>query len=49
LLPLSFFNVAMRQLATEGAGFTEILPAVLALCGWGVFAYVLASRSFKWV
>jgi ABC-2 type transport system permease protein len=49
LLPLTFFNAAMRQLATEGAGLGEIWPSMLALCIWGVLAYIVAARSFKWV
>jgi ABC-2 type transport system permease protein len=48
-LPLSYFNIAMRQLATEGIGIWEIGPPVLGLCAWGVAAYVLAARTFKWV
>ena len=47
-LPLSHFNLAMRQVATEGLGLTEILPSLLALCAWGVGSYVLAARTFKW-
>ncbi len=49
VLPLTFFNAAMRQIATEGAGLQDVLPAILALCAWGVFSYVLAARTFKWV
>jgi len=48
-LPLSYFNVAMRQVATEGVGFSEIALPVLGLCAWGLLAYVLAARTFKWV
>ncbi len=49
VLPLTFFNAAMRQIATEGAGLQDVLPTILALCAWGVFSYVLAARTFKWV
>jgi len=49
ILPLSLFNSAMRQIATEGVPLTDILPTLLALCAWGVVAYALAARSFKWV
>ena len=48
-LPLSHFNGAMRQLATEGVGFVELLPSLLILCLWGIGAYVIAARTFKWV
>jgi ABC-2 type transport system permease protein len=49
VLPLTFFNTAMRQLATEGAGVAEIALPVLGMCVWGVLAYVIAARTFKWV
>lgn len=47
-LPLTFLNDAMRKVATEGAGFTDISTQLLALVAWGIFAYFLASRTFKW-
>src|SRR5438093_1296906 len=49
VLPLTYFNSAMRQIATDGAGFGDILPALIGLCAWGVASYVLAARTFKWV
>lgn len=47
-LPLSYLNVAMRKIATEGAGLQDILWYLLGLIAWGIFAYFLASRTFKW-
>lgn len=47
-LPLSHLNSAMRQMAAEGAGLTEILPNILVICGWGAVSYVAAARTFKW-
>lgn len=47
-LPLSYFNTAMRQLATEGVSAIEIAPAVVGLCLWGLAGYALATRTFKW-
>jgi ABC-2 type transport system permease protein len=49
VLPLTVFNSAMRQVATEGAGVLEVLPAVLGLIAWGILSYTLAARTFKWV
>jgi ABC-2 type transport system permease protein len=49
VLPLTYFNSAMRQVATEGASFVDIMPAILGLCGWGILSYVVAARTFKWV
>ena len=48
-LPLTFFNSAMRQMATEGAGLAELWMPILGLCVWGVLAYAIAARTFKWV
>ncbi len=49
VLPLTFFNSAMRQLATEGAGLGELWLPILGLCVWGVLAYAIAARTFRWV
>lgn len=48
ILPLTHFNMAMRQIATEGAGLGGVLPSLLILGAWGVFSYGLAARTFKW-
>ncbi len=48
LLPLTSFNNAMRQIATEGAGPEGLVVPILALCVWGVLAYAIAARTFKW-
>ncbi|OGG45963.1 MAG: hypothetical protein A3F84_11595 [Candidatus Handelsmanbacteria bacterium RIFCSPLOWO2_12_FULL_64_10] len=48
-LPLSHLNSAMRQVTAEGAGFNDVLPALLALVVWGAVAYVGAARTFRWV
>ena len=47
-LPLTQFNTAMRQIATEGVGFAGIMPSLLVLGVWGAFSYTLAARTFKW-
>ena len=47
-LPLSYFNSGMRKLASEGAGLDQIWPSLLGLAVWGVLAYVVAARTFKW-
>ena len=48
-LPLTFFNNAMRQLATEGAGVVDLWLPLVGLCVWGVLAYTIAARTFRWV
>ena len=47
-LPLYYLNDAMRKVATEGAGLSGIYTNVIALLIWGVIAYFVASRTFKW-
>ena len=48
LLPLTMFNNAMRQIAAEGAGAGEVAVPILGLMAWGLFAYVVAARTFRW-
>jgi ABC-2 type transport system permease protein len=47
-LPLTYLNDAMRKVATEGAGITDIWFNIFALVIWAVIAYFAASRTFKW-
>lgn len=47
-LPLYYLNDAMRKVATEGAGFADIWTQIVALIIWGIIAYFIASRTFKW-
>lgn len=47
-LPLTYLNEAMRKVATEGASLEQIIPNLVALVIWGVIAYLLAARTFKW-
>jgi len=48
VLPLTMFNTVMRHLASEGGGL-EVLPSLLGLVLWGIIAYAVAARTFKWV
>ncbi len=47
-LPLSYFNVAVRKIANEGASLTDVWPYIFGLLFWGALMYILASRTFKW-
>lgn len=47
-LPLSYFNMAVRKITTEGGTFHETYPYLLGLLIWGAVMYFLASRTFKW-
>lgn len=48
VLPLSFFNAAVRKITTEGGDFTQTFPLLLGLIIWGALMYLLAAKTFKW-
>lgn len=48
IMPLTYLNNAMRSVAFEGLHLWNILPEIGVLVLWGVFAYFIASRVFKW-
>lgn len=47
-LPLTYLNDAMRKVAFEGAGLTDVGPQLLVLLIWGIVIYGLAVKTFKW-
>jgi len=47
-LPLSYFNQAIRKITTENGNFVDTWPYLLGLLGWGILAYLIASRTFRW-
>jgi ABC-2 type transport system permease protein len=47
-MPLTYLNNAMRSVAFEGKHLWQILPEIGMLLAWGVLAYLLAARVFKW-
>lgn len=47
-LPLSYFNMAVRKVTTEGGDITQTAPYILGLLIWGAVMYLLAARTFKW-
>lgn len=48
LMPLTYFNNAMREIAFNGAGLWEVKWDILILLVWGVIGYALAAKLFKW-
>lgn len=48
VLPLAFFNSAIRKITTEGVSFDQVLPQLLGILLWSIIAYIAASRTFKW-
>lgn len=47
-LPLTYYNDAMRRISFEGAHLTNCLPQIGVLIGWGVVAYAIAIKVFRW-
>jgi ABC-2 type transport system permease protein len=47
-LPLTHLNNAMRKVAFEGVGITEVGHELLILLAWGVVIYAVAIKTFKW-
>lgn len=48
ILPLTYFNDAMRKIAFEGAHLTDCGQQIGILLAWGVVVYAIAVRVFKW-
>ena len=48
LLPLSFFNTAMRKITVEGHFLDQMIWELVGLAVWAVIAYVVSSRTFRW-
>jgi len=48
VLPLTHYNDAMRRISFEGAHLGNCLPQIGVLIGWGVVAYAIAIKVFRW-
>jgi ABC-2 type transport system permease protein len=48
VLPLTHLNIAMRSVAFEGANLWDVKTEIGILLLWGVVAYVLAIKFFRW-
>jgi ABC-2 type transport system permease protein len=48
VLPLTYLNKAMRNVAFEGAGLTDVGPQLLVLGIWFIIVYAVAVKTFKW-
>ena len=47
-LPLTYLNDAMRKVAFEGAGLTDVGHQLLIMAIWGIVLYAVAVKTFKW-
>jgi ABC-2 type transport system permease protein len=47
-MPLTYLNHALRSIANEGVGVTEIAPDLLGMAVWAVISFLVAVRLFSW-
>lgn len=47
-LPLSYFNLSIRKITTEGGHLSDTIPYLIGLFAWGLVMYILAAKTFKW-
>lgn len=47
-LPLTYFNDAMRKISFEGAHLNDCWPQIAVLLAWGIVAYAVAIKVFRW-
>lgn len=48
IMPLTYYNHAVRSVAFEGAGLWAIKSDLAILALWGVLSLFIALRTFKW-
>jgi ABC-2 type transport system permease protein len=48
ILPLTYLNDAMRKVAFEGQGLSDVWHQLLIICIWGIIVYAVAFKTFKW-
>ncbi|MCY1378236.1 daunorubicin resistance ABC transporter membrane protein [compost metagenome] len=48
LMPLTYYNNALRAIAFDGASLWQVKWEILVLLIWGVIGYGLAAKLFKW-
>lgn len=48
VLPLTYLNKAMRDVAFEGAGLGDVTKDLLVLGIWFIIVYAVAVKTFKW-
>jgi ABC-2 type transport system permease protein len=48
ILPLTYLNKAMRDVAFEGAGLGDVTKDLMVLGIWFIIVYAVAVKTFKW-
>jgi ABC-2 type transport system permease protein len=47
VLPLTFLNDALRQVATAGAGIADVSGDLIGIVVWSLITFFIAFRFFK--
>ena len=47
-LPLTALNDALRAVMNDGAAAAQVVPQLLTLLAWGLVAYVIGLKIFRW-
>lgn len=47
-LPLTLLNDALRMVMNDAAGLTQVAPYLAALAAWGVAAFLIGLKIFRW-
>lgn len=47
-MPLTYYNDAMRKISFEGASLAQCWLELVVLLAWGVLAYAVAIKVFRW-
>lgn len=48
VLPLTYFNDAMRKIASDGASLWQVRTDIGIMLLWGIAGYIAAARVFRW-
>lgn len=48
MLPLTYLNTAMRDVAFEGAGLADVSHQLIILGIWFIIVYAVSVKTFKW-
>ena len=48
VLPLTHLNSALREVMLNGAPLRDVLGRLAILAAWGLVAFALALRWFRW-
>ena len=48
ILPLTFLNDALRKISFEGLHLHQVWFDIAMLSAWGLVAYILSVKTFKW-